>query len=173
MPLNCPSEAKPADVLRLKEVSSDEISDLLSRYNLSLNITQPNLDIPGSFWGDEEAGLITNNIYAREDTPVHSLLHESCHYICMDQARRESLHTNAGGTSDEENAVCYLQIILSKELLFMGSERMMNDMDSWGYNFRLGSCKAWFEQDTKDEFKWLLKHSLIKTDNTPTFTLRK
>jgi hypothetical protein len=166
-------ETESDDILRLGQVDISELSKLLSRYNLALNITEQNKDIPGSFWGDDEAGLIANHIYARHDTPVHSLLHESCHYICMDQLRRESLNTNAGGTADEENAVCYLQILLSKELSFMNPAKMMQDMDSWGYNFRLGSCAAWFEQDTKDELQWLLNHGLINMNNTPTFALRK
>ena len=173
MSLENTSDTKQNDVLRLREVDTTEISNLLSRYQLSLNITEQNTQIPGSFWGDDEAGLISNQAYARADTPVHSLLHESCHYICMDQIRRQALHTNAGGTADEENAVCYLQILLSKELSFMGPLKMMQDMDSWGYNFRLGSCKAWFEQDTQDEFQWLLNHGLINPKNAPTFALRK
>lgn len=168
-----PQPSTQQDVLRLGDIDHTEVSNLLQRYNLTLNLTQDNTDIPGSFWGDEEAGLISNQVYARSDTPVHSLLHESCHYICMDQPRRQALHTNAGGTADEENAVCYLQILLSKELSFMGATRMMTDMDCWGYSFRLGSCSAWYENDTSDEVEWLLKHNLITEDKVPTFTLRK
>lgn len=161
------------DVLRLQQVNISCISDLLSRYNLQLRIIAPDLPIPGSFWGDEEAGLIKNQVFARLDTPIHSLLHESCHYICMDSRRRNNLHTNAGGTSDEENAVCYLQVLLADELPFMGKKRMMSDMNRWGYNFRLGTCEAWFEHDTTDEKHWLLSNNLITSDFLkPSFKLR-
>jgi len=84
--------------------------------------------IPGSFWGDDEAGLIKNVLYIRPDTPVHSALHEACHFACMDNNRRTTLHTNAGGDADEENAVCYLQILLSDALPDMGSPALRSDL---------------------------------------------
>ena len=39
--------------------------------------------LPGSYWGDSEAGLRANVLYVRADTPLHSLLHELSHYVCM------------------------------------------------------------------------------------------
>ncbi len=128
-------------------------------------------DIPGSYWGDSEAGLIANKLYARLDTPIHSILHEVCHYICMDQQRRSKLNTNAEGDYDEENGVCYLQILLADELPDMGRERMMQDMDAWGYTFRLGSSKAWFEQDAEDALAWLQRYQLLD-QHQPTFQVR-
>lgn len=166
------SEQPLPNVLRVQEVDITEVQALLERYSLKLMTIQQNEAIPGSFWGDEEAGLVKNQLYVRPDTPLHSLLHESCHYICMDNERRQTLHTNAGGTSDEENAVCFLQILLSEELSYMGKEIMMKDMDTWGYSFRLGSCQAWFEKDTHDEYQWLLQHELITADKRLTFKLR-
>jgi len=165
----------PSDtpVIRLKDIDITELSSLLNKYQLQLTLIAEDQEIPGSFWGDEEAGLIHNQVYARTDTPVHSVLHESCHYICMDTQRRLQLHTNAGGNADEENAVCYLQVLLADELSFMGRSAMMRDMDSWGYNFRLGSCHAWFEHDTRDEQQWLLNKQLILANNTPSFLLRQ
>ena len=118
--------------------------------------------IPGSFWGDDEAGLINNVLYLRADTPVHSALHEACHFACMNDERRASLHTNAGGDADEENAVCYLQILLSDALPDMGRVKMFSDMDAWGYSFRLGSAKAWFEGDASDARQWLHSHGLLE-----------
>lgn len=158
--------------LRIGDVKSDELVQLLSRYKLTLNLIDSKATIPGSFWGDEEAGLIKNQVYARLDTPIHSVLHESCHYICMDHNRRLALNTNAGGTTEEENAVCYLQILLTNQLSFINRRKMMQDMDSWGYSFRLGSAKAWFESDAEDAKQWLLKHQLITQNNEVTYTLR-
>jgi hypothetical protein len=132
----------------------------------------PGVDIPGSFWGDEEAGLVGNTLKAREDTPLHSILHETCHYICMDEERRSGLNTNAGGDYDEENAVCYLQILLADEIAGFDRNRMMADMDAWGYTFRLGSARAWFEQDAEDARCWLLGHKLISSEGVPTFKIR-
>ena len=129
-------------------------------------------EIPGSYWGGSEAGLIADSIFVRPDTPIHSLLHETCHYICMDPQRRAHLNTDAAGDYDEENAVCYLQILLSNNIPEMGQQRMMQDMDSWGYTFRLGSAKAWFDEDADDAREWLLRHQLITQDNKPGYKLR-
>jgi len=158
--------------LLLNDITQDELLKLLTRYGLTLIIGNIQTDIPGSFWGDEEAGLIANQVFARPDTPIHSVLHESCHYICMNQPRRLQLHTNAGGSANEENAVCYLQILLADELSFIDREKMMHDMNSWGYSFRLGSAQAWFESDAEDTRQWLLNHRLINQNNNVTFNLR-
>lgn len=160
-------------ILKVSDCSIDDIKHLLNKYQLTLQLVKKNQPILGSFWGDSEAGLIKNKVYAREDTPIHSLLHESCHYICMDESRRRQLNTNAEGDYDEENAVCYLQILLADDLSAMTSERMMQDMDSWGYTFRLGSAKAWFEDDAEDALLWLQERQLLDVNNQPNYHLRK
>ena len=99
-----------SDVVRLAELDADSVADLLGRYGMSLVKVARQADIPGSFWGAPEAGLVDNRLYARADTPVHSILHEASHYICMDPHRRQNLHTDAGGDYDEENGVCFLQV---------------------------------------------------------------
>src|SRR5262245_5671535 len=99
-------------VVTLGQLGAERISALLTRYGLSLETSVTGVAIPGSYWGESEAGLIGDRLYARPDTPVHSILHEACHYICMVHGRRERLHTDAGGDVLEENGVCYLQILL-------------------------------------------------------------
>ncbi len=158
-------------VLTLKQIDSDNLSRLLSQYQLRLIIVDEE-NIPGSFWGDSEAGLVGDKLYARLDTPIHSIMHESCHYICMDQNRRAKLDTNAEGDYDEENAVCYLQILLADDIPEMLQNRMMSDMDLWGYTFRLGSTQNWFEQDAEDAFNWLITHQLL-TQDKPNYQLRQ
>ena len=74
----------------------------------------------------------------------------------MSEQRRQQLHTDAKGTAVEENAVCYLQIVLSDRIPGMGRERMFSDMDRWGYSFRLGSARAWFNEDAEDAISFLL-----------------
>lgn len=148
------------------------IKRVLSRYALSLSIIKLNTSIPGSYWGDSEAGLILSTVYVRPDTPIHSLLHEACHYICMDSARRDVLDTNAAGDYHEENAVCYLQILLSDEIISFGQDKMLEDMDRWGYTFRLGSAKKWFEEDATDAKGWLLHYNIIDKNNRISFKLR-
>lgn len=139
-----------------------EISNLLSRYNLQVKNTCSVIE--GSYWGDTEAGLVSNQLIVRMDTPIHSALHEACHYICMDDNRRANLHTDAGGTDLEENAVCYLQILLADQLPAYSSEQIMKEMDEWGYSFRLGNAKAWFENDAEDAREFLANHGLISAD---------
>jgi hypothetical protein len=91
----------------------------------------------------------------------------------MDQQRRENLDTDAGGGYEEENGVCYLQILLSQHIDEMGKERMFRDMDEWDYSFRLGSSRAWFEQDAEDAVEWLQQHGLVDSDTRPTWNVRQ
>ncbi len=145
---------------------------LLDRYGLELVLVAPGQVIPGSFWGEREAGLIGADVYARLDTPVHSILHESAHYICMSPERRSGLDTDAGGDDPEESAVCYLQILMAASLPNVGSERMCRDMDAWGYSFRLGSAARWFSEDAQDAQQWLVRHGVIDGQSRLTHALR-
>jgi len=149
-----------------------QLKELFSIYNLEIKLIKDNDTIPGSFWGDSEAGLIGNILFVRHDTPIHSALHEACHYICMDAQRRGSLHTNAGGDYDEENGVCYLQILLGEKLHNIDRQTMFNDMDDWGYSFRLGSTQNWFDSDADDAQAWLVQQQIIDTQNNVTGKLR-
>lgn len=159
-------------VMLLTDLSIAEIQQLLNKYQLKLHVLENDQTISGSYWGDSEAGLVKDCLYVRNDTPIHSLLHEACHYVCMDEKRRKSLDTNAEGDYDEENAVCYLQILLADKLTHVSSQRMMKDMDAWGYTFRLGSAQAWFENDAEDALLWLQSNNLLDANNQPNFTLR-
>jgi len=159
-------------VLFCSEIKLAELRLLLGRFSIQLHLVEDSEKVPGSWFGDPEAGIINNHLYVRNDTPVHSALHESSHYICMSPDRRKNLHTNAGGDYDEENAVCYLSILLSEFINDFGCERMLKDMDEWGYTFRLGSSKAWFEDDSQDTLDWLLKYNLIDKNNKPNWLVR-
>jgi hypothetical protein len=143
-------------MLRLEQIDLAAVTALVQRFNLTLTMTAATAAIPGSYWGESEAGLIANTLYARADTPLHSVLHEAAHYICMTDTRRAALHRDAGGDDLEECAVCYLQILLACELPQCGLDRACADMDAWGYSFRLGSTRAWFERDADDARQWLL-----------------
>jgi len=165
--------ARNDDVLRLADVELAPVTGLLSRYGLSLKIIAAGKEIPGSYWGDEEAGLIGRELLVRSDTPLHSILHEACHYVCLDDTRRQAVHTDAGGDYDEENAVCYLQILLADHISSFGRQRMFEDMDRWGYTFRLGSAQAWFDRDADDARQWLVQCGLIDQKQQPNWQLRK
>jgi hypothetical protein len=144
---------------------------LLDRFGLKLARVDTEAAIPGSYWGESEAGLVGDTVYARADTPLHSVLHEACHAICMDPARRARLHTDAGGEYAEEDAVCYLQIVLAGEL-GVPVATICRDMDDWGYSFRLGSAQAWFEHDAEYARAWLIRHEILTSDGAPTYRLR-
>lgn len=159
-------------VLRIADIDRYALSHLLSRFELEFRIVGNNTDIPASYWGECEAGLAGGTLFARLDTPVHSVLHEGAHYVCMDTERRVGLNTDAGGDFAEEDAVCYLQVLLATQLRQVGPGRMFADMDEWGYTFRLGSARAWFEQDAANAREWLLREGLIRPDGAITFSLR-
>ncbi len=145
---------------------------LLQPYGLRIENVADGEPIPGSYWGDSEAGLIGNVLYLRGDTPVHSALHEACHYVCMEPQQREDVHTNAGGDDLEETGVCYLQGLLAEQLPGYSRAQLFIDMDAWGYNFVLGSAQAWFERDADDARQWLHAQHLIDETGEPTGALR-
>ena len=160
-------------VVVLADLDRREVAALLAGYGARLVELAPHESIPGSYWGESEAGLIGDVVYARADTPAHSLLHELCHYVCMDDERRAALATDAGGNDDEESAVCYLQVLLAQELRGFSAEQCLRDMDSWGYSFREGSARAWFEGDGNFARAWLLAHGLIDAKRKPINKLRR
>lgn len=159
-------------MLRLAGLDRVAIGLLLDRYGLHLRLLAPDEDIPGSYWGDSEAGLRGAVLYARPDTPLHSVLHEAAHFICMTPERRASLDRDAGGDDAEECAVCYLQLLLARELPQCGFARACGDMDEWGYSFRLGSTRAWFEHDAEDARLWLLEAGIVDAAGNPTGSCR-
>ena len=159
-------------VLTVGEISSAAIVALLDRFDIRVTWIDDNTPITGSFWGDPEAGIVGRQVYIRGDTPVHSLLHEACHIICMTPDRREKLNRDAGGDDIEESAVCYLQVVLADFLPGTGRDRLMQDMDAWGYSFRLGTTKRWFLADARDARAWLLSQRLLNSAGTPEFRLR-
>jgi hypothetical protein len=148
------------------------LGTLFARYGLQLQRLDDDAPIPGSYWGAPEAGLVDSVVHVRADTPLHSALHESAHAICMDAERRARLHTDAGGDYAEEDAVCYLQILLAQQI-GVSAERICADMDAWGYTFRLGSAHAWFMQDAADARAWLVRNGLITSQGLLTWRRRE
>ena len=161
------------DVLRVGSIPHASVVELAARYGLQLVLCASTGDLPGSYWGDSEAGLRGHQLYVRADTPLHSLLHELSHFVCMAPERRVALDRDAGGDDDEECAVCYLQILLAAELPMLGVARMLRDMDAWGYTFRLGSAQSCFERDAGDAKVWLRGHGVVDGADCPTFNLRQ
>jgi hypothetical protein len=161
-----------SEVTRCTPEHIDSLNTLLGRYGMQIGHVAADAPIPGSFWGGSEAGLVGDRLFLRGDTPLHSALHEACHFICMDERRRRQLHTDAGGDVAEENAVCYLQGLMADRIRAYDRGRLFADMDAWGYSFRLGSARAWFEQDADDARTWLLERGIINEQQRLTGQLR-
>lgn len=155
-----PAFAEPI-VLRISDICFDDASALLARYGLELVRVADGEPIPGSYWGECEAGLVGATVHARSDTPVHSLLHEAAHLIVLPPERRAAVHTDATDSIEEEDAVCVLQALLGDELPGVGRERVFADMDAWGYTFRLGSACAYVERDAESAWAWLQARGLV------------
>lgn len=159
-------------VLTVADVALEDLICLLGKYGLEVVVEDDSEAITGSFWGEPEAGIVKRTIYVHRDTPIHSLLHESCHVICMTANRREGLERDAGGDDLEEAAVCYLQIVLADRIRAVGRYRVMLDMDAWGYSFRLGGAREWFQGDAEDAKEFLVNHGLLTGAGEPIYALR-
>ena len=161
------------EVLTLADIAFDDAAALLHRFGLSLQRVADGAPIPGSYWGEREAGIIGHTVYARGDTPVHSLLHEAGHLIVLPPDRRAAVHTDATDSIPEEDAVCVLQGLLGDALPGVGRDRVLADMDTWGYTFRLGSARAYVDGDAEDAWAWLQAHGLISESRELLLTRRE
>jgi hypothetical protein len=159
------AEAAPtnraAPVLLLCDITASHVAGLLARYGVQLQLVEDHAPIPGSYWGEPEAGLVGDTVFARSDTPMHSLLHEAAHLIVLDPACRASVHTDATDSIEEEDAVCVLQSLLGQALPGVGAQRVLADMDAWGYTFRMGSARAYVEHDADTAWTWLQARGLV------------
>src|SRR5690606_30187556 len=126
-----PPPAPPAmhdsspDILCVRDIDLADATALLAAHGLVLAKVDEGAPIPGSYWGEPEAGIIAGTVYVRDDTPVHSMLHEACHLIVLPPQRRAAVHTDATDSVAEEDATCYLQIVLADRLPGVGSARLM------------------------------------------------
>jgi hypothetical protein len=158
--MNAVADSVDPEVMRVAALPFDAATALMARFGLQLHRVDDGAPIPGSYWGEPEAGVIAHHVYVRGDTPVHSMLHEACHLIVLPPERRAQVHTDATDSVIEEDATCCLQIILADQLPGIGRARLMADMDAWGYTYRLGSTQAWFEQDADDARAFLRERGL-------------
>lgn len=150
-----------AAVIRVCDIDIKQARHLLGCFSLELIVLPDGEPILGSYWGECEAGIIGSTVYVRRDTPIHSLLHEAGHLMVMPKERRASVHTNATDSIAEEDATCYLQLLLANSINGFGFERACADMDLWGYTFRLGSARAWFENDAEDAQQFLFECGIL------------
>ncbi len=166
------SPALPVVLLGLAtEPAARALSGLFARHGLALRYVAEEA-IPGSYWGAPEAGLRGNRLFVRPDTPLNSVLHEACHYLCMEEVRRGALDTDAGGDDLEECAVCYLSLLLADLVPGYSQTALLRDMDNWGYSFRLGSAAAWFAHDAADACAWLHARGWLDQAGSLTFSVR-
>lgn len=155
----------------LADLDPAAVAACLGRYGARLVEVAAGAPIPGSYWGEPEAGLIGHCVHARADTPAHSLLHELGHYVCMSAERRARLERDAGGDDEEECAVCYLQVLLADRFEGFGRRKILRDMDEWGYSFREGSARAWLAGDARFARRWLLERGLVDARDRVTWRL--
>ena len=160
-------------VVCARDIDRGDVQRLGARYGIALEWLADADPLIHSYWGAPEAGVTAAGVQLRSDTPLHSLLHELCHIVCMPAQRRAMLRRDAGGDDAEECGVCYLQVLLAEQLPQFGAERCLGDMDAWGYSFREGSARAWFDGDGRQAREWLLGHGLVDTADRPTWQLRR
>ncbi len=135
-------------VTSLGDIEPAAIERLLTAFGLSLAGVAPGASIPGSYWGDSEAGLVGDRLFARADTPVHSLLHELGHYVCMDPtAARCARHRCGRRRRRGSGRVLPAGVARRRACEASAASAASRDMDTWGYSFREGSARAWLAGD--------------------------
>jgi len=150
------------EVLRARDFPQSALQECLSQLAVIPLWIPDDAAIPGSYWGAPEAGIHNQQLMVRQDTPLHSLLHEAGHLACANRLGRRLTASDSGSDDDEECAVCYLQVLLAEHLPPPASrERLFTDMDAWGYSFREGSAERWFHGDGEDARRWLADRGLI------------
>ncbi len=63
-------------------------------------------------------------------------------------------------------------LLLAVHLPGVGRERLMQDMDTWGYSFRTGATRNWFLGDADDAKAWLVGAGVLSATGKPLFRLR-
>lgn len=154
-------------VLRVAQIDLADLQSLLASVGLRLVLEPDGASIPGSYWGEPEAGIIGQDVHVRLDTPIHSVLHEAAHLAVAAAEGRHDIHTDASDSTIEEDATCFLEIIWAGLLPGVGRDRIFADMDAWGYTFRAGSAKAWFTGDAEDAEAWLVARGLVQSERMP------
>ena len=154
------------------KIDTDSLRTVLSFYGIELVEVGKHLSIPYSIWETSEAGRRKNKLYVLGDTPIHSILHETGHFVCMSKKQRCSDTIDAKGSFEEENATCYLQILLSDHVDGFNRKLHLINMDEWGYAFRLGSAAKWCCQDAEDAKSWLQSRQIIDRNECVTWKLR-
>lgn len=109
----------------------------------------------GSFWGDEEVGIIGIIVYVCGDMLVYLLLYEVCYLIVLLLECCVVVYIDVIDLIEEEDVICYLQIVLVDVFLGVGCDWLMVDMDVWGYLFWFGLICVWFEQDVENVCQFL------------------
>ncbi|MEL7537215.1 MAG: hypothetical protein AAFZ58_01710 [Pseudomonadota bacterium] len=129
------------------DLDRDALERFAVGFGFELRVVADDVAIPGSYWGAPEAGLEGNAVIVQHATPIHSLLHETSHWLMCTPERRAQLFVDAGGTDAEEEAVCALQLELAGRLPAYSGDECLADMDAWGYSFRQGHAAAWLRED--------------------------
>ena len=83
--------AAPGAVLVLADGYLAPVGALLARHGLAMRCVAGDAPIPGSYHGAPEAGVVGHDVWVRADTPLHSVLHEASHSVCMTPERRAEI----------------------------------------------------------------------------------
>ena len=133
----------------LRDIGFDDVAALLARYGLAARARRRRRADPRQLLGRTRSRPDRPRVHARDDTPVHSLLHEAAHLIVLppERARRAyRRHRFGRGRRRRLRAA----VAARRRPARRRPRALMADMDAWGYTFRLGSARAYFERDAED-----------------------
>ncbi len=114
------------DVLRLASIDLDDARALLARYGLALECVADGAAIPGSYWGEPEAGADRHDgVRARRHAGAFAAARSRAPDRAAARKARDDPHRRHPIRSAEEDATCYCRSLLGDALPGVGRERML------------------------------------------------
>ena len=122
---------------------------------------------------DERVNQVTPALFARYGTPLalagatSAELEPIIKPTGFFRAKSKSLIGMATAIAGQHGGEVPNTMEALVELPGVGRERIWADMDAWGYTFRLGSSRAFFERDAAEAFALLRARGLVGPGENP------
>ena len=142
----------PISVQTMTNTLTTDVAGTLDQINRAAAV---GADIVRVSTPDQESTAALRQIVRESPVPIVADIH--FHYkraIEAAEAGAACLRINPGNIGSAER--------VREVLPGAGRDRILADMDAWGYSFRLGSARAYVERDAESAWQWLSEHGLVR-----------